>query len=620
MEAQPASSNKNRRKNHNQLKTKDKRHRVGMTSSLIGLAVLCAAGASVWLYSTATTIKTELRAAQELVPRLQTEVLRNDVKSLGNTVRDVQRHTTNARNAANSPVWTVAATLPWIGPNIEATTEVATAADDVATLGATPLVNAIQSLDWASLIPSGGAVNVAGISSMKSAITSAAYAVSSSHDRLEDIETAGLWSQVSEPLSAAREELRSLRGGLSAAATVASLAPPMLAEDSTRHYLLMIQNSAESRASGGIPGALAVLQVENGRLSLGDQVSSGGLDVMIPPLAVDAEQVQIYSSRLGKFVQDVNLTPDFPTAAATAQSMWKSKTGLTVDGVIAVDPIALSYILEATGPVGYADAQLAQLADVGLPRELTSANVVKTLLSDVYSAVEEPALQDAYFAGVAREIFAALSSGRGDAKGMVSAISRGAGEGRVLLWSSRAEEQEQIARYALSGSISGPSVSPGQFGVYFNDGTGAKMDYYMQRTVQLVKECPHDGYAETTVRITSTNTAPYDAADNLPAYVTGAGNFGVPPGSVQTNTVAYGPVQANVETAKIDGQKAEFAPYRHGDRPVGVIAVRLAPGESKTVEFTFGKIVQHSEPNIVVTPTVQPVADVTLPTATASCG
>jgi hypothetical protein len=145
------------------------------------------------------------------------------------------------------------------------------------------------------------------------------------------------------------------------------------------------------------------------------------------------------------------------------------------------------------------------------------------------------------------------------------------------------------------------------------------MDYYVKRTVQLVKECPVDGYEQTTVRIKSTNTAPSDAATSLPRYVTGGGAFGVPPGTVQTNVVSYGPAQANVESATVDGQKAPVAPYLHANRPVGVVAQQLAPGESKTVEFTFAKIVQHTEPNVVVTPTAQHVKDVILPTENASC-
>jgi hypothetical protein len=341
---------------------------------------------------------------------------------------------------------------------------------------------------------------------------------------------------------------------------------------------------------------------------------------MSPVLPLDAEQQRIYSIRMGKFMQDVNLTPDFPSAAKIGQEMWERKTGQRVDGVLSIDPIALGYILEATGPVSVADAGLAAVAATSeLPTELTGANVVQTLLSDVYAKIDRPELQDAYFASVAQQIFVALSGGEADAKRLISSVTRAAEEGRVLVWSAKKEEQAVISGHSLSGSVSGSSVRPAQFGVYFNDGTGAKMDYYVKRTVQLVKECPRDGYEQTTVRVTSTNTAPTDAATTLPPYVTGGGAFGVPPGSVQTNIVAYGPVQANAETAKLDGERTDFAPFVHSNRPVGVLAIRLAPGESKTVDFTFGKIVQHAEPNVVVTPTVQDVKDVTLPTEKAVC-
>jgi hypothetical protein len=381
----------------------------------------------------------------------------------------------------------------------------------------------------------------------------------------------------------------------------------------------MIQNNAETRASGGIPGALAVLNVSQGKLVLTEQSSASDVGVIVPTLAVDPQQQQIYSGRLGKYMQDVNLTPDFPTAATTARDMWEKKKGNRVDGVISIDPVALGYILDSTGPIQLSNSEVVAVAGEGLPTELNGTNVVPTLLSDVYAKIEQPKYQDIYFAAVAQEIFAKLSAGTGNAEKLLSGITRAAQEGRALLWSNRADEQALVEKYPLSGSISGPSVAPAAFGVYFNDGTGAKMDYYVKRTVQLVKECPRDGYEETTVQITSTNTAPTDAATSLPAYVTGDGNFGVPPGSVQTNIVAYGPVQANVETAMLDGQKTAFAPYLHSNRPVGVVAVRLAPGESRTLSFTFGKIVQHSEPDLVVTPTVQPVKDVVMPTEIATC-
>lgn len=585
--------------------------------SWAGLALIALLTSGTWLGLKASLIRNELSAATGLFSQLQQEVLTNDGPAAARTVAKLQEHTAAARTAATDPLWTMAAALPWAGANFEAATVIATSADDVAKLTAGPLVNVMQSLSWQDLFTKGEGLDVERLQAAEPVLAAAAHALSESYNRLDTLDADSTVPQITTPLNNARTELASLRDDLNSAASIASVIPNMTGVNEPRNYLLMVQNNAELRASGGIPGALAVLKLENGRLSLGSQRSAGSLQTFMPPLEVDSEQTSIYSRRLGKFMQDVNLTPDFPTAAELAVKMWQQEFGEKLNGALSVDPVALSYLMNSTGPI---KVGLSQVGANPLPDELTAENVVPTLLSDVYKQVEDPRLQDAYFAAVAQEVFTVLAAGDIDRTKLISGLNRGAKEGRLLVWSADATEQNTIARYSLSGSISGPSVAPAQFGVYFNDGTGAKMDYYVKRTVQLVKECPKDGYEQTTVRVTSMNTAPADAALSLPAYVTGGGNYGVPPGSVQTNIVAYGPAQAHVETANLNGQKTEFAPYFHGNRPVGVLAIRLAPGESKTVDFTFGKIVQHTEPNVVVTPTVQDVKDVTLPTETVACG
>jgi hypothetical protein len=581
--------------------------------------VLVLGGSTVWVGLKATAIKSSLEAASDLVPRLKQEVALSDADSAADTVTKLRDYTSKARSDAEDPVWAVASGLPWLGPNLAAISEVARTADDVAVLGLAPLVNVYESLNWEALMPTDAGSDLEPFQAAAPTVASSSYAVQVSSERLQGIDTSQLLPQVTAPLSLVNSELKQAVGALSSAADAASIAPAMLGANGQRSFLLIIQNNAESRASGGIPGALAVLNLDHGKLSLGIQGSAGDVGIMDPTLPVDPEQQQIFSTRPGKYLQDINLTPDFPTAATIAQNMWEKKTGQRVDGVISIDPVVLSYVLQTTGPVTLTGPEITAVKATGLPTELSGSNVVPTLLSEVYAKIQQPKLQDAYFAGVAREVFSALSSGKSEAKGLITGISKGAAEGRVLIWSANPTEQSIIAKYPLSGSISGPSISPAQFGVYFNDGTGAKMDYYVKRKVQLIKECPADGYEQVVVRVTSMNTAPADAVTSLPAYVTGGGVFGVAPGSVQTNIVAYGPVQANVESAAIDGQKTPFAPHLHANRPVGVLAQQLAPGESKTVEFTFGKIVQHTEPNLVVTPTVQPVKDVILPTQNASC-
>ncbi|SDP25002.1 Protein of unknown function [Arthrobacter sp. ok909] len=594
------------------------RHYIILSSSLALTAVL-GVTAAAWLGSRAVIVKSELEATAQLVPVLKGNIASNKPQEALATATQLRSRTAAARAATGDPLWSLASAIPWLGPNFSAITEVARSADDVATLGVDPLVKVFESLNWDSLLPSSGGTNLEPLRQASPNVSSAAHAVRSSAERVNGIDASSLLPQVAEPLARAREQFRGVTDALDAAASAAKVVPSMLGSDGQRSYLLMIQNNAETRASGGIPGALAVLTFDDGKLTLGAQGSASGLGLFSPSIPVDPEQAQIYSTRLGEYMHDVNLTPDFPTAATTAQAMWEKKTGQHVDGVLSIDPVALGYILDATGPVRMTGPELNVAAKDGLPTELTGKNVVQTLLSDVYAKIERPELQDAYFAGVSKEIFGALSSGKGEAKGLIKGITRGAAEGRILIWSGTAAEQTIIANYPLSGSIAGKSVAPAQFGVYFNDGTGAKMDYYVKRTVQLVEECTGNDYGQVKVRITSTNTAPADAATSLPAYVTGGGSYGVPAGTVQTNVIAYGPAQANVETAAVDGTKTDFAAHRHEDRPVGTVTVTLAPGQSSTVELTFGKIVQHTEPNLVVTPTVQAVKDVVMATKPAEC-
>jgi hypothetical protein len=608
-----------RRARYSRAKQRSRPRRSVIAVVAVVTAGLVAIGA-IWLGIRASQINHDLTAALDLVSQLKKDIAADAPDKAEETAGQLQTHTSAAREAATDPVWTLASTLPVLGSNFSAVAEITRSADDVANLGIVPLVDVIESLNWQSLLPTSQGTDLQPLEIAAPNVSSAAHAVRASAERLESIDSSNLLSQVSVPLELAKEQLGAATDTLDAAADAAILAPGMLGGGEARSYLLMIQNNAEVRASGGIPGALAVLSLDEGRLALASQSSAGEVGVMAPPVSMDTTQQQIYSGRIGKYMQDANLTPDFPTAAGLAAKMWERKTGEKVDGVISVDPVALGYLLDATGPIDVSRPELSGLSGGKLPVELNSKNVVTTLLSDVYSKIEQPKLQDAYFAGVANEIFAALSGGKGDTKGLVQGISRGAEEGRVLLWSNKAEEQAIISKYSISGAVDGPSVSPAQFGVYFNDGTGAKMDYYVERRVQLVQDCPVGGYEQITVRVTSTNTAPLDAATTLPAYVTGAGVFGVPPGTVQTNVVVYGPTQANVEEAKLDGQQTQFAPHLHSNRPVGIVAVQLAPGESKQVEFTFGKIVQHTEPNVVVTPTIESVNDVILPTEKASCG
>lgn len=577
--------------------------------------VLAAGACAAWLAHRADQIKTHLEATIVLLPAVQEKLVAGDVQGGHAVLGELQNHTAAAREAGADPLWRAASGIPWLGANFSAVTAVTLSADDVVQGAVTPLVSTFDSASWEDLAPKAGKIDATALRDASPTLGTAARTVQLSHKRLAAIDQSALLPQIAEPLGEASARLDEARGALNAAAATAKVLPPMLGMDGPRNYLVLVQNSAEVRATGGIPGAVAIINADNGAIKLTGQASAGDVGVFDPPMDAPEDQERIFTKRLGTQLQNVNLTPDFPTAALIAGSMWeRSHPGAKVDGVIALDPVVLANLLRATGPVGLKDPALLPLMQpTGLPAVLTADNVVKTLLSDSYAALPDPGLQDDYFAGVAGEVFTALAAGQGDGKKLIEELVRSSEQGRLYVWSARPDEQRTISSTAVSGLVAGSEKERASFGLYFNDGTGAKMDYYVRRTAQLVQTCTPDGGSAVTLRVTLSNTAPADAAVSLPKYVTGQGVFGVKPGWVRTNVIAYGPGSALLEKARIDGNSAQLSAFQQDHRPVAVLTTEIGPGESETVEIDFSRVAQQAALDLNLTPTIQSTEDVVQP-------
>ena len=74
--------------------------------------------------------------------------------------------------------------------------------------------------------------------------------------------------------------------------------------------------------------------------------------------------------------------------------MWEQQSGTTVDGVIAIDPVALSFILGAVGPVTMPDGET-----------VTKDNVVELTESTAYTRfADDNNARKQYLQDVAGEI------------------------------------------------------------------------------------------------------------------------------------------------------------------------------------------------------------------------
>lgn len=531
-----------------------------------------------WVGIRGVLAKNHLERAVADVGTLRSQLTGGDGAAAEETAQRLEDNARSARSLTGDPIWGAAQYTPFFGTNLRAVREVAVVVDDVARGAVKPVASVVGGLGKDSFAPKDGKIDLTPIERAQPAVGKATATLASAEKAAAAIDTSGTLSPVTKAVDQLRNALTSVAQQAAVANRVVQIAPTMLGHAGERKYLLLFQNNAELRAGGGIPGAVALLDVQDGRIHLENQAAGskfGPYQKSVLPLAPDTEG--LYGAITGQFMQDVTLTPRFDVSAQLAREMWKRNFGDQVDGVIAMDPVTLAYILKATGPVQLPTGDT-----------LTSDNAVKLLLSDVYAKYTDPALQDVFFASAASAVFDKVSSGGFDTKQFIAGLTQAAGEDRLRLWSATASEERQIAGTAVAGDLPTETAKTREFAVYLNDATGAKMDYYLEKGVAVGSAvCRSDDRPTSVVDVTLKNTAPADAATSLPDYVTGGGYFGVEPGKVRTNVLVYAPKGAIYLGATQDGKPAAVQPALDGDNPVVQTQVLLAPGQTTTIRVAF---------------------------------
>ncbi len=134
-----------------------------------------------------------------------------------------------------------------------------------------------------------------------------------------------------------------------------------------RRYILVFQNPAELRPTGGFMGSFAILDVKDGKI-LNLEVPPGGtydlqgqLDqYVIPPTPL------LLSNKRWEF-QDANWFPDFSVSAQKILWFYRHSRNITADGVIAINASVLERLLAITGPMSDSKRGLIISADDALP-------------------------------------------------------------------------------------------------------------------------------------------------------------------------------------------------------------------------------------------------------------
>ncbi|QNN54011.1 DUF4012 domain-containing protein [Nocardioides mesophilus] len=516
-----------------------------------------------------------LTSAAAQMPELRELLLDGDEAELAAGTSALQEDTGAAREALDGPQWALLSAVPGIGDDVDAVRVVTVVVDDLARNAFADVVAARQVVDLADLKPTRGRIELTPLARAAPHLVDAEASVSSAADRLADLDTAGLVDGLRQPVSDLSGKVEDLQGLTAAVAHAAQLLPPMLGAEGPRDYLVLVQNNAEPRALGGIPGAVIKLRADDGRIRLLEQRPASSFGSTEPVLPLTRAEVALYGTQLGRYMQNVTATPDFPRAAHLARAMWRQGTGRRgIDGVLAIDPVALQGLLRATGPVTLPGGV-----------RLTAENTARTLLNTVYREIEDPQAQDRFFAVAAAAIFGKVTSGGIDVPAAADALAAAAKEGRVLVWSANAREQTTIAETAVSGILRGDRKGAPVVGVYLHDRSAAKIAYYedMDVTVRELRCAVDDGPRTLDVAVTLASNVPRDA-DRLPDYLTGGGNA-VDVGDIRSDLLIYAPTGAVITGVRASDQATPVTTHFHEGLYVAARTFTLDPGKSVTLHY-----------------------------------
>lgn len=311
-----------------------------------------------------------------------------------------------------------------------------------------------------------------------------------------------------------REQLNEIVGMIDQAATVISDAKPLLSvtpwllgNDGSRRYLLLFQNDAELRPTGGFMTAYAILEVEKGKIKplLSQDIYS--LDARFTKKIPPPEPIKKYFSNDKYFyLRNMNLSPDFASSMSLFMENYALVDKTKIDGVIAVDTKVLVSLLEVLGPIGVSgwgnfsaqpDSRCEGCPQVVYELERLADKPTSALRAD----------RKAVIGPLMHSILAnAMGSPKEKVPGLFNAGFQSLMEKHVLFYFPETKIQQAVESFNIAGRVR-------EFeGDYFhlNDCSfsGAKSNLFIKQNVDQKVEIGKDGKVIKTVTIEYTNPSP----------------------------------------------------------------------------------------------------------------
>ncbi|MEI3846824.1 MULTISPECIES: DUF4012 domain-containing protein [unclassified Microbacterium] len=557
--------------------------------------------------SEAKVARSALERAKTGITALNSQLGSEDQTKLQATAADITANVKLAAETVDGPLWDIAARVPFVGQNVDAVQRVTRAVDVLVLRALPPGMQFMSTADLDKLTVEGGGINLEPFRQVQGSIPEIASAFADAQALVAPIDRASLLPEVGEPIA----DILDVIGDAAPALAVAEKYLPTLlniaGSGGTKTYLLIFQNNAEIRATGGNPASSMIVTMTDGKLGYADQATSatfyeagtqGNEYISLP-----AETTGLYLPTLTRHNQDYNFTPDFPTTAQLFQAIFADTTGQSFDGVISIDPVVLSHMLAVAGPV-----------TLNTGEQLNAENAVKVLLSDSYEIYPDGATSDAFFTDTAKRVFDHLTAASWDPLKMLDALEQSAEEQRVYLSFTDPAAQALADEFGLDGALKPDNTTQTQVGMYLNDSSVGKLEYHLSSTVNA--SC--DPAART---ITTTMTLHNGITDDIKSeYTLGwrNDNYGLPRTTMMLDVLFFAPPGAQITST--DPAVGQVARWERSGVEKGNTAlsktVFVPKNETVTVSYTVALPQGELGPlNLRYTPT----ANATPVTIDSSC-
>jgi hypothetical protein len=366
----------------------------------------------------------------------------------------------------------------------------------------------------------------------------------------------------------------------SADALLSSL-PVFAGQGREARYFVAAQNSAELRGTGGLIGNYAILTLSKGRMSLSpfrDILSLPNLPAEEAP-SPSRDFLELYGPFGGAgFWQNLNMTPDAPTAATLIEQLYQRVRGEKLDGTIFFDLQGLADLLEATGPV----------RSRPLAYTFTADNVVKYVATAAYvtSPLDNPFQAPSL---VAEAVWKRFLSGT-DSEKALRALINAAAHGHLVLHGADPKVQ---AAFRLAGVAGDFGVRSGDFfGVAHSNAAGNKVDYFLRQELTYDVQLASGRGSQSSATTKIINRAPAGARSGYamgPHEEVVVNGRHLDPGEDRTWTEFYCARGCRLVRAVDGGRDADLGSHRDLGLPVHAGFFEIKPSTSRQITLTFDR-------------------------------